>query len=225
MKNLYNWLRLAYLLTVVVVIMAGFSQVLPLPVLILAAVVLLGIPFVREFLPRQGVDERQRQISHFSSSMAFYAYLALLLTIIIEEYLSQNKHPGNTMLALLIIPLSIKFFVSLLQNFDPVQAARCIALFFAGSWIIFVLLSLGAFRGKLIASLPYLAVVIMAILARKWPRVCGIIILLIGLRAGFNLVLKQKSFSGTWMASTVWALPLILSGVALLLARSKVETH
>ena len=56
MKNRHIWVQLIYLLVVVVVIMLGFSQVLPLPVQILAAVVLLGIPFVREFLPRQSVS-------------------------------------------------------------------------------------------------------------------------------------------------------------------------
>ncbi|NLP12007.1 hypothetical protein GX408_16530, partial [bacterium] len=107
MKNMRNLLSGAYLLALVGTIMLGFSRALPPPILITAAVVLVAIPLIREFLHRSHVDERQLQISRFSTTMAFYAYLIVLLIVLIKDYLIQNKHPGDAMLALLAIPLAV----------------------------------------------------------------------------------------------------------------------
>ncbi len=223
MKNLTNWLRIAYLLAIIVVIMLGFSRALPLPLQILAAVVLLGIPFVREFLPRRDVDERQLQISHFSGSMALYAYLALLLTVIIKDYLSHNQPPGDALLALLIIPLAVKLFISLLQNLDPVQAARCITLIFAGMWLIFAVLSHDTSIMILVEIVPFLVLIALAFAVPRWPRVCGVLLIALGLAAGFTWVWMQKSFYGALMMFTFSCLPLILSGSALLFPKEKEE--
>ncbi len=223
MKNIRNLLAGAYLLALVGAIMLGFSRALPPPVLIPAAVVLVAIPLIREFLHRSHVDERQLQISRFSTTMAFYAYLIILLIVLIKDYLIQNKHPGDAMLALLVIPLAVKLFISLLQNHHPQNAARSIALFFAGVWLFFVLLSHGLAWMTLVEMLPFLLLVGLAPAIDRWPRVCGLLLILIGLGFGFVFVRGQRNFYAGVMLFTVLALPMLLSGLALLLPEQKQE--
>lgn len=223
MKNMRNLLAAAYLLALVGTIMLGFSRALPSPVLIAAAVVLVAIPLIREFLHRSHVDERQLQISRFSTTMAFYAYLIMLLIVLIKDYLIHNQHPGDAMLALLVIPLAVKLFISLLQNHHPQKAARAIALFFAGVWLFFVLLSHGLSLMTLVEMLPFLLLVGLALATDRWPRVCGVLLILIGLGFGFFFVRSQRNFYAGVLLFTVLALPMLLSGIALLLPGQKQE--
>jgi hypothetical protein len=223
MKRTWTLLVLLYLIAVVVIIMLAFSRALSLPVLIAAAVLLFSIPFLREFVPRNHVDERQVQISRFSSSMAFYAYLALLLIIVIKDYLSLNKAPGDAFLGLLVIPLAVKMFVSVLQNFEVKQAARCIASFFAALWLIFVVLSHGLSLMTLIEALPFLVLVGLTWSIKKWPKLCGVLFILLGVASLVTVVAMQKNFYGGLLIFSVMSLPLILCGIALLVPKEKME--
>jgi len=183
----------------------------------------VAVPLIREFVHRSHVDVRQLQISRFSTAMAFYAYLVVLLIVLIKDYLIQNKHPGDAMLALLVIPLAVKLFISLLQNHPPQKAARSITLFFAGVWLIFALLSHGLSWMTLVEMLPFLLLTGLALATDRWPRLCGVLLILLGLGFGFVFLPSQRSFYGGLMLFTVLALPMLLSGIALLVPGHRQE--
>ncbi len=223
MKKHWKIYVLFYLIAVVVVIMLAFSRALPLPVVSVSALALFAIPFVREFMHRHQVDERQVQISRFSSSMAFYAYLALLITIVIKDYLRLDKPPGDAMLALLVLPLAVKMYVSLLQNFDAIQAGRCLASFFAGIWLIFVVLSHGLSLMSFVEALPFLFLVGLTFAVKQWPRICGVLLVVLGCASTYIFVIKQKTLYTGLLMFAVLALPMILSGMALLAPKVKTD--
>jgi len=146
-----------------------------------------------------------------------------LLIVLIKDYLIQNKHPGDAMLALLVIPLAVKLFISLLQNHPPQKAARSITLFFAGVWLIFALLSHGLSWMTLVEMLPFLLLTGLALATDRWPRLCGVLLILLGLGFGFVFLPSQRSFYGGLMLFTVLALPMLLSGIALLVPGHRQE--
>ncbi|NLP11283.1 hypothetical protein GX408_12885, partial [bacterium] len=119
--------------------------------------------------------------------------------------------------------LAVKLFISLLQNHHPQKAAQAIALFFAGVWLLFVLLSHGFSLMTLVEMLPFLLLVGLALATDRWPRVCGMLLILIGLGFGLVFVRNQRSFYTGLILFTVLALPVLLSGIALLLPGPKPE--
>lgn len=205
-----------WLFAVVILIFAAGG--LPPWLLAILVVVFLSIPLIREFRKKSDLDERQIQISHFSSHIVFYVLLAMILFVMIFEYFGQGQNPDPVWYMLIIIPLVIKFFISLFQNYGAVPTSQWIGYFFAGIWLIFVLLSHGLSLESLIESSPFLIILVVAYVSKKYPLPGGIafILLAIGLLYFFRGWWKLDVYVRLLMYTLI-PLPLLISGMALII--------
>lgn len=206
-----------WLFLLVVLIMLGNGM----PVWLIGALslLILAAPLVREFINPSHLDERQRYIGHFSSHIAFSAYLALLLFVMIFSYVHKGLNPPAELYLLLVVPLVIKFIISLFQNYGLKSAAQGIGYFFSAIWLLFALFSHGFSWETLMEMLPFLVLFFISWLANRSALVSG---------TGFILLsVALLFFFGGWNRFDVYTrllmyalipLPLFLSGGALLLS-------
>jgi len=207
-KNL--WLFLVVLLVMV-------ANGLPVWLLSIMVVVLIGAPLIREFRKSTDLDERQIQLSHLSSHIAFYLLLILIILVMIIEFYGKGLNPDPVWQMLLIVPLLVKFFINLFQNYGAIKSARWIGYFFSAVWLLFVLLSHGLEFGAVMESLPFLLILSIAFYSGRYPVLGGILFIL--LSGGLSL------FFGGWRNFDMYVrvlmfslipLPILISGVALI---------
>jgi hypothetical protein len=131
MKKAIPVLKALWFLLTVTLVFAGrdmnFYLVLSLTLLALAA------PILREILSKVDMDERQRQISHSSSHIAYFVYTVLLIFAVMREWLTTDKIPSALLLVLICAPLIIKFIVCQLQSYGGIRSpADLFDFFFRG---------------------------------------------------------------------------------------------
>ena len=214
MKMHSSILKSTWLLLTVLLIFLGRG--LPLWLLILLTVLVVAAPILRELLPQSDLDERQVYISHLSGHIAFYVFLALVLLIMIREFIQKGENPAPEWYALLLIPLITKFAVSLYQNYEPRKVAYWIAYGWLGVWSLFILLSHGFSITALIEDLPFLITVGLVILLRKNLLISGALFVLfaVGLTIFFRGWLRFDLYVRLLMYAFV-PLPLLVSGLVL----------
>jgi len=222
MKISSSLLKSLYLFLVVMLVFA--ARGLPLWLFVLLLALALAAPLVREFKTPTDLDERQVYISHFSSHIAFYVFLGLLLFIIIRSFITRHINPPPEWYALLLIPLVIKFLLSFFQNFGARKGAMLTGYFFAGIWLLFVLLSEGISTGMAAEALPFLLIAAAAWLSGKNRTVAGVLFLILAL--GLTLFFKgwlRLDIYVRLLMYTLIPLPLLVSAVALLFVAPKEE--
>ncbi len=215
-----SMIKILWLVALVLLILIGWR--LPLYILVGIIVLFLLAPLWREFRPRSDLDERQVFISHFSSHIAFYIFLALLLFTGLTLYASQHKNPELFWYALLLIPLTVKFLVSLFQNYGAVTAAQWIGYFFGFSWLLFAVLGHGYPTEVLLETIPFLIIITIAWFSPKHPRISGALFLLLAI----GMVLFFRGWSRfdifvRLLMFTLLPLPLLVSGIALIRYREE----
>ena len=220
MKIPLSLLKIFWLVALVIVLMVGWR--LPLLLLTVLIVFFLAAPLWREFSRKSDLDERQVFISHFSSHLAFYVFLGLLLFTLLYLYAPQHKNPEPHWYALLLIPLVVKFLVSLFQNYGPLRASRWIGYFFGFSWLLFAVFSHGASIASILEALPFLIIILVAWYSRKNALMARIVFILLagGMLLFFNAWINFNLFVRLLMYSLL-PLPLFVSGVALIIAWGK----
>ena len=209
-------LKSLWLLAVVLVTMMAGG--LPVWILSVFVVVALALPLIREHRPKTDLDERQIHISYFSSHIAYYVFIALILLVMFREFFSQNKEPETQWYMVLFVPLVIKLFISLFQNYGAAAMARWIGFIFAGIWILFVALSHGFSLGALIEAGPFLLVALMAWFSKRIPLIAGIAFLILAVVMTF-FFFHAWSSKGIYLVILMLSLvplPVMLSGAALL---------
>jgi hypothetical protein len=116
-----------FLLTVMLVFFGrdmNFTLVLTLTIIALTA------PILREIFSQADLDERQRQISHSSSHIAYFVYTILLVFAIAHEWLKTGETPPVILFILIFAPLVIKFVVCQLQSYGGIKGKSGIFDFF-----------------------------------------------------------------------------------------------
>jgi len=223
MKLSFLLLKPFYLVSVVLLVM--IARGLPLWFLIPLMILALAAPLIRENRPKTDLDERQIILSHYSSHIAFYLMIGLLLFVMLNKYLTVGKNPDPEWYMLLIVPLVVKLIISLFQNYGSVLAARYIAYFFAAVFILFVVLSHGFSIEALIGSVPFLLILAVSALIGKSPLLAGIayLLLAVGLTLFFRGWLPLDVYTRLIMYALI-PLPLLISGVALVLSKSEDES-
>jgi len=191
---------------------------LPVLVLVIFLILALAAPLIREFRKRTDLDERQIHISRFSSHIAFYIYIALVLLVMVNKFIAVGENPSNEFYMLLLVPMVIKFFISVFQNYEPIKAARSIGFLFGGSWLLFVILSHGISIEFIIEALPFLLLIAAAWLSCRYPRPSGIVYTVLGLATVYFYIRSNFDFYVKLIMFTILSLPLLLSGVAIFLS-------
>ena len=200
MKNKISLLRSLWI--IVVVLLIFIARAIPIYITIPFLLIALFAPLYREFQIESDLDERQIQVSHFSSHIAFYIYISLILTVLIVEFLSKKTNPPNLFYLILLTPLTIKLIINIFNSFNAVQAATYIGLFFSTVFLFFNIIAhnIFSFEGIIQAS-PFIILLFASIFAKKYPTISGIIFALLGItslilfKSNFDIYLKILMFS------------------------------
>ncbi|MCX6638936.1 MAG: hypothetical protein NTW14_00425 [bacterium] len=119
MKKSIPVLKAVWFLLIIGLVFVGrdlnFGLVLTLTIIALAA------PILREIFSKSDLDERQIQISHSSSHIAYFVYTVLLLFATAREWLTTGEIPSALLFVLICSPLIIKFIVCQLQDYGSVK--------------------------------------------------------------------------------------------------------
>jgi hypothetical protein len=175
--------------------------------------------FFRGIVPSSAADERQHVIGNFSSHIAFYVFLVLIISAMLWLYIRNGQNPPNLWYLLLIVPLLSKLYASLFMSYGAVRGAQFIGATIVLLFFIFILLSHGFSAGSLIEALPFIVILGLIGWAIKQPRLAGamLIILALGLVIFFKGWLRMDLYGLILMFSLI-PIPLLISGVALMLA-------
>lgn len=217
MKISASLLKSLWLFAIVLFIMLASG--LPQWLVYALVLIFLALPLVREFRPKTELDERQIVISRFSSHIAFYTLLALASLVMVHDYISAGQEPDPALTMIIIVPLVIKFLISLFQNYDIQQVARWIVIFFGGIWILFALLSHGPGLEGIIEALPFLIIFASAFVIGRYP-VPGAIVLIamaVGLTLFFGGWMRLPNVYVRILMYVLIPLPLVLSALAILI--------
>jgi len=124
-------LKSLWLLLVVFLIILGNGM--PLFLIVFLALVVLAAPLVREFSRTTKLDERQVQISHLSSHIAYFSYSTLVVFILCYEWFVNAQRPAAVWLIVLFLPMGVKLCICLYQSYGSVSGiSGLIHLFFRG---------------------------------------------------------------------------------------------
>jgi len=209
-----------WFLLIILLIMLGGQ--LPLPILITLLALAFAYPIFREFRKHTEYDERQLQISRFSSHIAMYLFAALVLFVMIYKYIAKGL-PLDTdpeFYMLLLVPLTVKMLINVFQNYEPHKAAAFIAYIFGGGWMLFCLFEEGFTLGFIIHSWPFILLILSGAAAKKLPLICGAIMLIMGF---FTLVMFVYYINPNIYVKvimfTILSFPLMLGGSALIVTK------
>jgi len=208
-----------FLLIILLILLGGE---LPLALLIILLALAFAFPIFREFRKKTEYDERQIQINRFSSHIAMYLFAALVLFVMIYKYLAKGL-PLDTdpeFYMLLLVPLTVKMLINVLQNYETHKAVAFICYLFGGGWMIFCLFEEGITLGFIIHSWPFILLILCGAAAKRFPIICGFILLIMGL---FTLVMfvfyaNPNTYVKVIMF-TILSFPLMLCGSALIVKK------
>jgi|WetSurMetagenome_2_1015567.scaffolds.fasta_scaffold99918_1 hypothetical protein len=176
--------------------------------------------FFRGIVPAdKAIDERQNVIGNFSSHIAFYVYTIMVVAWSLYRFNTADKHPGNLWNMLLLVPMLIKFYISLFKNYGAGTGARIICFVIAGIWLLFVLLSHGISLEMIIEATPFLLLTATAFLSHRFPKVTGSIFILLGIGSLTFFHWHNFEIYQRLLMYSIIPLPLVLSGSALLSAK------
>ncbi len=177
--------------------------------------------FFRGIIPKNELDERQNLIGNFSSHIAFYLYTAMTVFYIIFKFIAVKQHPGNLWYMLLVVPLLVKFYVSLFKSYGAARGARLVSFSIAGFLLLFILLSHGLSLAMLIEAAPFLGLIGVSFLSFRFPKIAGLIFVGLGIASliffrgwnRFDIYLRLLMYS-------LIPLPVLLSGFVLIFSKS-----
>jgi hypothetical protein len=131
MKKAIPVLKSLWFLLVIALVFGGRDVYFPVLVLIIALALLA--PIIRELLSKTDLDERQIQISHYSSHIAYFVYSFLLIFALVREWAIPGEVPVSLIFVLLAAPLATKLALCLMQNYGGVSGfSSFLNLFFRG---------------------------------------------------------------------------------------------
>ena len=202
--------------------------------LMLTALGTFGPGILRELGWLHDKDEFQRQAAHRAGYHAFLT-VGLVAFFLMAFFRTGGtvEHPHRLVTFILALLWFTWFFSSLLAYWGPQKTAARILIAFGSVWLVFTIVSnLGPeWTGWLALLLhPLLAApfFVLAWLSTRWPRVAGVLLLVVSAFLFVLLVLPTiartsilEAFTG--LVFILFLGPLLTSGVALLCMRKKSE--
>lgn len=174
-------------------------------------------PLLREFGLLADRDERQQLLSYRSSHVAFLVVMVIAGIIFVKTALIDNAEPPLEVSFILFVGLLVKFTGLTMQARARRRAGIAIAWVVGGAWLLFTLASHGFSLGSLIEATPWLAVFAFALVARRWPKISGAGLVVIGLGTLYFFVLRVSQPIGPrLLVAALVPLPFILAGALLL---------
>jgi len=167
------------------------------------------------------LDERQMSIQYRSGNIAF---AVMIVASIFMAVLQSNKgdHSWELFNIVVILGLAAKalFNVLLVKNYR--EAGSRIIMAVGMLVLLFVGMENGLTLGGLLESSPWLCIIGIGWLSRKYPRTIGIVMFVVAAVLVF-FILQKGLTVGQLSTALLVCLPLILAG-ACLFARERTET-
>jgi hypothetical protein len=159
------------------------------------------------------VDERQLSI-HYRSGNIGFAVILIVCVIFAVKLGAENNPDFELFAAAIIIGLAAKalFNVILIKNIR--EAASRILIGVGLLVALFASFDAGSFTGIIISVLPGLVIAGIGLFASKYPRVIGIVIIVLAVAAMIFLLTFKKGW-GQVVTAAVIGIPLLLAGAGL----------
>jgi hypothetical protein len=168
---------------------------------------------------KRHVDERQMGIYYRSGNIGF-AVMILICVIFAIKLSAENNHDFEMFIAAIIIGLAAKalFNVILIKNFRETASKIIIGVGLLVA--LFASLDAGSFTGIIVSILPGLVIAGIGLLAKKYPRVIGVVIIVIAI-ASMIFIMTFKKGWGQVVTAAVIGIPLLIAGAGLFRAGEK----
>lgn len=164
-------------------------------------------------IAKRYVDERQLSI-HYRSGNIGFAVTIIICVIFAVKLGSEDNHDFEWFAAAICLGLAAKalFNVILIKNFR--QAASKIIIAVGLLAALFASLDAGSFVGIIMSALPGVAIAIIGLLAKRFPRTIGIVIILVAIAAIIFILSIRKNW-GQIITAVIIGVPLLAAGVCL----------
>lgn len=192
--------------------------------LVLVALGTLGPGILREFGWLRDKDEFQQRAARRAGFHAYLVtgFIAFLLVAYLRSGERDIKDPEELATFFLALLCFTWFFSTLLSYWGPQKTAWRTLVVFGSAWFLVTVLDnfddpVAMFMQVLVMAAPFFG---LAFLARKWPRVAGVLLIAASVFYLFYLGMLRSSPMGLATRGLVLVLflgPLVASGVALLL--------
>jgi hypothetical protein len=169
---------------------------------------------------RKKIDERQMTIHYRSGNIAF-AVMMIACVIAAVKLEAENNHAFELFAMAIVIGLATKALFNVILVKDYRAAAAKIIISVGLLVALFGSFDAGSLAGRLIQTIPGLAIAAVGLLSRKYPRPIGLVIMVA--TALLLLVILGKGL--TWASlgtAAIVGVPLILAALCLF-SRDKID--
>jgi hypothetical protein len=169
---------------------------------------------------RKKIDERQMTIHYRSGNIAF-AVMMIACVIAAVKLEAENNHAFELFAMAIVIGLATKALFNVILVKDYRAAAAKIIISVGLLVALFGSFDAGSLAGRLIQTIPGLAIAAVGLLSRKYPRPIGLVIIVV--TALLLLVILGKGL--TWASlgtAAIVGVPLILAALCLF-SRDKID--
>ncbi len=169
--------------------------------------------FLRGIIPGDKIDERQNSLGNYSSHVAFYSFISMVLALFVLDVVELDSGHDNLWYMLLIAPLTTKLIVTFLTNFGAGAGGRMLLYFLATIRIIFIVITHTS--SAIYESYPYALVLLLVFLSKRFNKSIGIMLITFGVILGYFLWESFVYDVYYKITMTVFfPVPLILAGIS-----------
>jgi len=215
---------IATLIAGVLVLAGFFLTAIDWGYIAISAVAMFTPGILRELGWLKDKDEFELQAARRAGYHAYLAggLFAFLMTAWFRSVEPEVQFPGALIEGVLIVMWFTWLFSSLISFWGPAKTAFRVLLVFGGVWLIFnIAAGEGDWKISLMQSLLAVPFFLMALMAKRWPKAAGVLLLAVSIFF-FKFFGLAEVFSGDPTAMGRVAVivlfigPLFASGVALL---------
>jgi hypothetical protein len=173
-------------------------------------------------IAKRYVDERQLNI-HYRSGNIGFAVILIVCVIFAVKLGAENNHDFELFAAAIIIGLAAKALFNVILTKNIRETASKILIGVGLLVALFASLDAGSFTGIIISVLPGLVIAGLGLFASKYPRVIGVVTIVLAVAAMIFLLTYKKGW-GQVVTAAVIGIPLLLAGTGLYRAGQKDAT-
>ncbi len=179
---------------------------------------MIGSYLLRPILVSLGIgkrymDERQMNIHYRSGNIAF-AVMIIMCIVFAYKLNVENNNNWEMFTSTIVVGLAAKalFNVVLIKNIRETASKIIIAVGLLVA--LFSIMDVKSPVGMFVSALPGLAVAGIGLLARKYPRAIGIVIIVLAIASMIFLLTFKKGW-GQLVTAAVIGIPLLIAGAGL----------
>jgi hypothetical protein len=209
-KDPIFWIAAAIFIVALVVALATQND---LWLFLMVASYLLRPTLASLGVARRHVDERQMSIQYRSGNIAFAVMLGAAICFAVVQKI-KDDHSWEMFNVVIILGVAAKALFNVLLQKNYREAGSRIIMTVGFMVTLFVAAENGATLGGLMESLPWLAIVGIGWISKKYPRAIGTLIFIVAAALLFMILGKGITW-GQLTTALLVCVPLILAGSSL----------